>query len=58
MRSLKSWSLLACAVACSAIAQAQVPAGYPADYKAIVDGAKKEAKWSSTRRPTPSWRRR
>lgn len=25
-------------------AQAQVPAGYPADYKAIVDGAKKEGK--------------
>jgi iron(III) transport system substrate-binding protein len=28
----------------SALAQAQVPAGYPADYKAIVDGARKEGK--------------
>ncbi|MEP6607591.1 MAG: ABC transporter substrate-binding protein [Burkholderiaceae bacterium] len=27
-----------------AVAQAQVPAGYPAEYKAIVDGAKKEGK--------------
>ena len=27
-----------------ALAQAQVPAGYPADYKAILDGAKKEGK--------------
>src|SRR5262249_29261109 len=31
------FALLGCA-----IAYAQVPAGYPADYKAIVDGAKKE----------------
>ena len=28
----------------SAVTQAQVPAGYPADYKSIVDGAKKEGK--------------
>jgi iron(III) transport system substrate-binding protein len=27
-----------------ALAQAQVPAGYPADYKSIVDGARKEGK--------------
>ncbi len=27
-----------------ALAQAQVPAGYPAEYKAILDGAKKEGK--------------
>src|ERR1700730_6385235 len=32
------------AAALAASAQAQVPAGYPADYKAIVDGAKKEGK--------------
>jgi len=42
MSFVKSISLLACCVALGA--QAQVPAGYPADYKAIVDGAKKEGK--------------
>jgi iron(III) transport system substrate-binding protein len=36
-------SLLACALA-AAIAQAQVPPGYPADYAKIVEGAKKEGK--------------
>ncbi|MDQ6620513.1 MAG: ABC transporter substrate-binding protein [Pseudomonadota bacterium] len=41
MRAL-TW-LLACA-AFAGVAQAQVPAGYPADYKAILDGAKKEGK--------------
>jgi iron(III) transport system substrate-binding protein len=41
----KLFSLLACAVVLGATAaQAQVPAGYPSDYKAIVDGAKKEGK--------------
>ena len=37
---------LSCASLCLAamLAQAQVPQGYPADYKAIVDGAKKEGK--------------
>ncbi len=44
MRFVKLPLLLACATALFAIAQAQVPAGYPADYKAIVDGAKKEGK--------------
>ena len=37
-------SLVFGAVALAASAQAQVPAGYPADYKTIVDGAKKEGK--------------
>src|SRR5213594_612922 len=44
MRFIKLLLLLAWAIALVAIAQAQVPAGYPADYKAIVDGAKKEGK--------------
>ena len=44
MRFVKLPLLLAWTVAFVAIAQAQVPAGYPADYKAIVDGAKKEGK--------------
>jgi len=35
-------ALVACAL--FAVAQAQVPPGYPADYKAIADGAKKEGK--------------
>src|SRR5215475_6189599 len=42
------WLKFACALAaCSLLAlgaQAQVPAGYPADYAKIVDGAKKEGK--------------
>ncbi len=41
MRSLK-WLLATAALV--GVAHAQVPAGYPADYKAIVDGAKKEGK--------------
>jgi iron(III) transport system substrate-binding protein len=44
MRFVKLPLLLAWAMALVAIAQAQVPAGYPADYKAVVDGAKKEGK--------------
>jgi iron(III) transport system substrate-binding protein len=46
MPLIKIVSLLACVVALGTQApvQAQVPAGYPADYKAIVDGAKKEGK--------------
>jgi iron(III) transport system substrate-binding protein len=44
MRSLQHASLLACFLAFGAIAHAQVPAGYPADYKAVLDGAKKEGK--------------
>src|SRR5213594_2115242 len=44
MRFIKLLLLLAWAIALVAIAQAQVPAGYPADYKAVVDGAKKEGK--------------
>ncbi len=42
MPFVKSLALLVCAITLSA--QAQVPAGYPADYKSIVDGAKKEGK--------------
>ncbi len=44
MHLSKLLSLLACTIAFTAIAQAQVPAGYPADYARIVDGAKKEGK--------------
>ncbi len=44
MRFVKPLLLLASTAALVAIAQAQVPAGYPADYKAVVDGAKKEGK--------------
>ncbi|MGH8799831.1 MAG: ABC transporter substrate-binding protein [Casimicrobiaceae bacterium] len=44
MRLTGILSLVFGAVALAASAQAQVPAGYPADYKAIVDGAKKEGK--------------
>ena len=43
MRSIGVSSLVVCA-ALAATVQAQVPAGYPADYKAIVDGAKKEGR--------------
>jgi ABC-type phosphate transport system substrate-binding protein len=42
MSFVKTISLLVFGVALGA--QAQVPAGYPADYKSIVDGAKKEGK--------------
>ena len=44
MRFVKVLLVLAWTTGLVAIAQAQVPAGYPADYKAIVDGAKKEGK--------------
>src|SRR5438034_11296916 len=44
MRFVKLLLLLGWTAVLVAIAQAQVPAGYPADYKAIVDGAKKEGK--------------
>jgi iron(III) transport system substrate-binding protein len=44
MRLTGILSLFLGAIAFAAAAQAQVPAGYPADYKAIVDGAKKEGK--------------
>ena len=44
MRFVKLPLLLACTTALIAIAQAQVPAGYPADYAKILDGAKKEGK--------------
>ena len=40
----RSTAALISALLGCAIAHAQVPAGYPADYKAIVDGAKKEGK--------------
>ena len=43
MRLTGILSLVFC-TALAASAQAQVPAGYPADYKTIVDGAKKEGK--------------
>jgi hypothetical protein len=42
MPLVKLLSLLVCGVALGA--QAQVPAGYPAEYKSVVDGAKKEGK--------------
>src|SRR6266705_2993751 len=44
MRFVKLPLLLACTTALIAIAQAQVPAGYPADYAKILEGAKKEGK--------------
>src|SRR5947208_15623293 len=44
MRFVKLPLLLACTTALIAIAQAQVPARYPADYAKILDGAKKEGK--------------
>ena len=45
MQCAKLSKLLACTVAVAAVcAQAQVPAGYPADYAKIIDGAKKEGK--------------
>jgi iron(III) transport system substrate-binding protein len=44
MRFIGILSLVLAATAFAASTQAQVPAGYPADYKAIVDGAKKEGK--------------
>src|SRR5881394_4671761 len=44
MRLTGILSLIFGAIALAASAQAQVPAGYPAEYKAIVDGAKKEGK--------------
>src|ERR1700682_366964 len=37
-------TVIASFLICVALAQAQVPAGYPAEYKAILDGAKKEGK--------------
>jgi iron(III) transport system substrate-binding protein len=38
-------TLLAIAIACTSLyAAAQVPAGYPADYQKLIDGAKKEGK--------------
>src|SRR5881394_3442726 len=44
MRLTGILSLIFGAIALAALAQAQVPAGYPADYVKIVDGAKKEGK--------------
>jgi iron(III) transport system substrate-binding protein len=44
MRLTGMLSLVIGVVALAASAQAQVPTGYPADYKTIVDGAKKEGK--------------
>lgn len=44
MRLTGILSLVVASVALAASAQAQVPAGYPADYKAVVDGAKREGK--------------
>jgi iron(III) transport system substrate-binding protein len=44
MRFVKLSLLLVCFGAVVAIARAQVPAGYPADYAKIVEGAKKEGK--------------
>src|SRR5258706_3968792 len=44
MRFVKLPLLLACTTALAAIAQAQMPAGYPADYAKILEGAKKEGK--------------
>src|SRR6516225_11263284 len=44
MRSLTFTCALAASVLLALGAQAQVPAGYPADYAKILDGAKKEGK--------------
>ena len=44
MRLTGVLSFVVCTALLALTAQAQVPAGYPADYKAIVDGAKKEGK--------------
>jgi iron(III) transport system substrate-binding protein len=44
MRQVLSATIFATALTFSAAAQAQVPAGYPADYSKIVDAAKKEGK--------------
>jgi len=44
MRHVLSAAVIAASLALSAVAQAQVPAGYPADYGTIVDAAKKEGK--------------
>jgi iron(III) transport system substrate-binding protein len=44
MRHVLSATIFATALALNAGAQAQVPAGYPADYSKIVDAAKKEGK--------------
>jgi iron(III) transport system substrate-binding protein len=44
MRFVKLPLLLVCTTALVAIAQAQMPAGYPADYAKILEGAKKEGK--------------
>ena len=44
MRHVLSATIFATALAFSAGAQAQAPAGYPADYSKIVDAAKKEGK--------------
>ena len=46
-RSLAALASIACAIAASftpSAALAQVPAGYPASYQAVIDGAKKEGK--------------
>jgi iron(III) transport system substrate-binding protein len=43
-RTLFASALAALIVGAGPIAQAQVPAGYPADYQKIIDGAKKEGK--------------
>ncbi|HEV7412344.1 MAG TPA: ABC transporter substrate-binding protein, partial [Casimicrobiaceae bacterium] len=44
MRLTGILSLVFGAIALAASAQAQVPAGYPAEYKGVVEGAKKEGK--------------
>src|SRR6266581_1560932 len=49
MRFVKLPLLLACTTALIAIAQAQVPAGYPADYAKILAGANKESSTGTMR---------
>ena len=44
MRFATLSSSLACCALLAAVAQAQVPAGYPADYAKVLEGAKKEGK--------------
>jgi iron(III) transport system substrate-binding protein len=44
MKSIKRIALAVASIVIAGTAYSQVPAGYPAEYKAVVDGAKKEGK--------------
>jgi iron(III) transport system substrate-binding protein len=44
MRKIVTFLAAACALALPLLAQAAVPAGYPADYQSIIDAGKKEGK--------------